>query len=330
MVVVYHRGNGPSRYSIVPLLVEGDTTPGAHHNFSLGPAVQGGKILRRTNAVHVNIGLLPCQGSHGSVAIHRLGIEEKLSPCLQVHARISPVVHRGHGQGVGKGTRHPGGGHAHVPCIQVPGGAVAVVHPSAGISGGHCGHNPAFGEGIQNGLIGLVAVPIEAGAPRAKRQVHCVTPQDNGVFNGRHIVRVVGATGFAEDLHGDDLGVRGHALGLHGLQSRSKGPILLGDVGVCRCNPGHVGAMLRLLVVVMGDIQVPVNVVKTKGQFPAHIQVLCRVILGRHSAANIQLIQNCGNLLRIQQIQLLLIVLQGLPLQLRPASQSILEASAGE
>ena len=73
----------------------------------------------------------------------------------------------------------------------------------------------------------------------------------------------------AEDLHGDDLGVRGDALYVYGFQGGGEGAVLVGDVGVCRRDPGYVGTVFCLAVVVMGDIQGPVDIIEAERQLVA-------------------------------------------------------------
>ena len=189
LIVVHHGGDGSGGYGVVSFFIKGNVTaPGANHDFSLNCAAQGGEILRRAEAVQVEIGLFAGQGGHGLVAVFRLGVEQEAAAGVQIHTGVAAVVHRSHGQGVIEGAGHPGGGHAHIPGVQVLRGVVAVFHPCAGVSGGHGGHNAAVGQAVQDGLIRIVGIPAVAGAAGAQGQVYGVAAQYNGVFDGGHVV----------------------------------------------------------------------------------------------------------------------------------------------
>ena len=153
--------------------------------------------------------------------------------------------------------------------MAVPG----AVGPGTGVAGSHGHHGIRLLQLLQEALVGFV-VSI-AGIGGTQRQVHHVAAQQNGVFYGRHVVGVISAAVFAKDLHGDELGVRGHALDLHRFQSADKSILCL-YVPVCSGNPRHVGAVLALVIVVMGHIQVPVHVVVVEGQLGGAIQLLRR------------------------------------------------------
>ena len=153
--------------------------------------------------------------------------------------------------------------------MAVPG----AVGPGTGVAGSHGHHGIRLLQLLQEALVGFV-VSI-AGIGGTQRQVHHVAAQQNGVFYGRHVVGVISAAVFAKDLHGDELGVRGHALDLHRFQSADKSILCL-YVPVCSGNPRHVGAVLALVIVVVGHIQVPVHVVVVKGQLGGAIQLLRR------------------------------------------------------
>ena len=153
--------------------------------------------------------------------------------------------------------------------MAVPG----AVGPGTGVAGSHGHHGIRLLQLLQEALVGLV-VSI-AGIGGTQRQVHHVAAQQNGVFHGRHVVGLIGAAVFAKDLHGDELSVRGHALDLHRFQSADKSILCL-YVPVCSGNPRHVGAVLALVIVVMGHIQVPVHVVVVEGQLGGAIQLLRR------------------------------------------------------
>ncbi len=185
---------------------------------------------------------------------------------------------------------------------------LGLVGPATGIPGGNHQHRVAVHHPVQNGLIRPIARTAAACHGRAQRQVDGVCPQDDGILNGRHIVRVIRTAACSEDFHGDDLGIRRHTLGLDRFQRRSKGTVSLGNVGICRCNALHMGTVLPLVVVVMGNIQIFVYVVEAKRNLGADIQILCSVA----QTGNVQLAQLPADLSRIQQNGLCLLLLQGI------------------
>ena len=136
-----------------------------------------------------------------------------------------------------------------------------------------------------------------AGVARAQGQVHGITAQKDSVLNGHHVVRVIRAAVLAKDLHGDNLGVRGHALHQNLVQSLGVGAISTGDIGVGCGNACHVGTVLGLGGRVMGNLQAPVHVIKGKGQLGIAVQILCRGV-------HMKLTQHRGNLRLIQKVQL--------------------------
>ena len=288
LIVINNRGDCTGGDGIVPFFEEGNVAAsGAHQYLPLYCITQCRKFLRLPISVYVDIRLLPGQGGHGGVAVFRLGIEHQIAANIQVHPRVSAVVYGSHRQGIGIRTRHTGGGHTHITGIQVTGRAVAILHPGAGVAGRHGGHNAAVRQRIQNGLIRIIAVPVIARAAGTQGQIYRITAQHNRILNGSHIVRIVCTAGSAKYLHGNNLGIRRNALDIDRLQGRSKTAVRLGNIGICRCNSRHMGAVFCLAVVVMGNVQIPIDVVKSEGELPAEVQILRRIVLCGNRAGNV-------------------------------------------
>ena len=136
-----------------------------------------------------------------------------------------------------------------------------------------------------------------AGIGGTQGEVYRVAAQNNGVFNGGQVVGFIGAAFFAKDLHGDDLRVWRHTLDAHGAQRLGVCAIAVGDVSVCGGNALYMGAVLSLLVIVMGDIGILVHIVIAKGDFGVDIK-----LFSRDFAGDVQLTQYLRNLVCIQQV----------------------------
>ena len=141
---------------------------------------------------------------------------------------------------------------------------------------------------------------------RAQGQVNGVRLQNDGILNGCHIVRVIGAAASAENLHGNDLRIRCDSLGFNRLQRRGKGAISIGNIGVGRRNALHMGTVLPLMIMIMRNVQVLVHIVKGKSNLGAYIQLLGRIA----QTGNVQLAQLLTDFIRIQQVRLSVLLLQ--------------------
>ena len=170
------------------------------------------------------------------------------------------------------------------------------VSPGAGIARRNGDHHIGLRQPVQKVLVdGICGV---AGAGGAQGQVHRIAAQQDGIFDGRHVVRVIGAAVFTEDLHGEQLGVRGHTLNMDGGQSVGV-TVFRGNVPVGRGDARHMGAVLSLVVVVVGDVQIMIHVVVAKGELLVHVQLLSR---GAAVPADVQLGQLLPDFGLIQQI----------------------------
>ena len=144
----------------------------------------------------------------------------------------------------------------------------------AGVTGGHGNDHTAVDNSLQDGLVLGVRLAGHTGVAAAQRQVGGIATQDHSVLDGCHVIGIVSAAALTEDLHGVHLGIRGNTLGQSGIQSGSEGTVGLLNVAVAGGNTGDVGTVVTLAVVVVGDIQIGVNVVEAEGDLGADVQVL--------------------------------------------------------
>ena len=117
-----------------------------------------------------------------------------------------------------------------------------------------------------------------AGDGRAERQVDRVAVEQQGVLEGRHIVRIIRAAALAEDLHRQDLRIRrhaDHAVFLAGRVQIAVG-VLRPDIGIRGGDTGNVRAVVALRVVVMGDVQILIDVVERIGDLGRAVELIGR------------------------------------------------------
>ena len=199
---------------------------------------------------------------HGVVAIAGgFGVEHMPIAKQQRHTGLTNVVDGSNRQGVGEGAGAAAGGEVVVVDVEVGVRHLAVVGrviPHTTVAGGEGADHAAGDELVHHGLI--LAGEAEAGGAGAQRQVGGVATQDDGVLNGSHVVGVVRAAAGAEDLHGNDLGVGGNTLRTNSLE-RGLEFIAHLDEPVCSRNALDVRAVLALGIILVGDVEVGVNVV---------------------------------------------------------------------
>ena len=287
LIVHYHAGRRAMRSGRVQLLVEGAAAPIDEDNLSCNLiGIQGQQVVATRIHRHIvkeNV-VIQCAGAIcrsiqsgnrriGVRGIKVLRIINLLVANAQIGACVADVVHRGNREGIGIGAGRANGIQIHAVIIQVA-AIIRIGHPAVGVAGGDAHHRIRLGQLIQDVLINLLRSAAGTGIGRAKRQVHRVTTQDNGILNGNHIVGIPSAAVLAEDLHGKNLRIRRHALGLHRIQRVDiRAFLLAGDVGIGRRNACHVRTMLALAIVVVDDIKILVHIVKTKGNLARYVQL---------------------------------------------------------
>ena len=303
LIVADHSGNGPQTHGNFRLLIEGGGATGAENH--LAGYVNSGVVFRLANASDeyivqrrtASIGR-GVQARKGLVRVVSLIVDKILTGYAEAVANGAVVIHRSNGEGVGVGAGGTAGVEVHIVTIERTGHRLAVLGPVAVVAGGNADHRVGLHQRVQQALVR--AIGGHTGIGRTQRQVHGVAVQNDGVLDGSHVVRVVCAAAIAEHLHHNQLGIRCIA---HYADCVPSGNILLAplQVAVGRCNACHMGAMLALVVVVMGHIQVLVNVAEAKGGFQVYVQIRSRETAV--PGGSVQLRQGLGDLLLIQHIQ---------------------------
>ena len=309
-IVIDQGGDGALLHGLVGLVGEVDVTAGDHGDLALdidalvvsGLALGGehDEVVRGALALRVQGGELV---RPVALAVH---IAEAVAVIEEAGGDHAVVVHAGHGQGVGEGGGLRGGLHAHILHIEVGLIAVGVGGPGALVAGGDGHHGVGVHQGVHDVLI--VQADGAAGVGTAQGQVGHIAVQHDGVLQGGHVVGVGGAV-LAEDLHDDDLGVGGVAQGVDGVRSGDELLALL-EIAVGGGDAGDMGAMLAGGVAVVGDGEVLVDVVDAEGGLGVDIEVVSRQV--GHQLVDIQLGQDRGDLVLIQQVQRGNIVVVGL------------------
>ena len=274
-VVINHSSGSSGGSSGIALLKEGGFTTGAEHN--LTGYINVRKVLGSAEAVNEDILILrTCplcggvQGSHRLVAVVGLGINEGLTGYAERITYAAIIIHRGYGQGIGEGARGTASMVVHTVQEQIAKGR-CILRPVAIVTSRHDRHGVGAGQRVHNRLI--IIASGEASVAGTQRQVHRIAAQNDGVFNGSHVVGVISAAGSAKDLHHDDLGIRSianHADVVHGGDEI----LALLDITVSRCNTSNVRAVVGLAIIHMRDVQAPVNVVVAKGNLQIDVEIL--------------------------------------------------------
>ena len=236
---------------------------------SLFVAVAAAVLVGQEHDVGIGAG----DGADGLIAVALSLREGDLRAVLQLHGdtqHVHGIVHGSHGQGVVVGSGRAAGLEVHVIGVQAV-GAGGVIGPAVVVAGGVGPHQAILGQLVQRRGIG--GVGGKAGHGGTQRQVHRVAAQGHGVLNGDHVVRVVSAAALAEDLHDQQLGIGGFALGLDSLESGLELAVNR-DVLVGRGDTGNVRAVLALGVIGMGHVQVTVNVVHRVGDLGVQVDAV--------------------------------------------------------
>ena len=240
-------------------------------------------------------------GSVGAAA--GLREEDRFAAEIQVIAGLARIVHRGHGQGVGVAAGSAVRLEADVIRVEIGNPIGRVLHPIAAVARRHADHRAALFQIAQDLLV--KGVRAHAGIAGAQGQVDAVAVQDDGVLDGGHVIGVICAAALAEDLHGEELGIRGNALGVGHFQRGAVGILARGNVAVGGGDTGHVGAVLTLGVAVVGDVKALVDIVVAEGQLAVDIK-LCGILRADTPflilTRDIQLVQLICDLSRSQEV----------------------------
>ena len=225
-----------------------------------------------------------------------LGVDDLIAVYGEIAAHRALVVHRCHGQGIGIGAGHAHGVEAGSVVIQVAAGP-GLLRPVAGVACGHDHHGIGLLQVFQEGGVDVVEGGARVGT--AEGQVHRITAEQNGILNGGHVVGFVGTAQLAEDLHGEELGIRSRTGGVDGFHGIGIA-VFRGDEAVGGGDAGHMGAVLALAVPVMGHVVIAVHIVEGKGQLFAEIELLSGHI---GLFGDVQAAQDLRQLPGVQQVQ---------------------------
>ena len=322
LVVVDQKGGSTGLGGDVGLLVVVKLAPGADGDLAgqVDAGVIGGIAQARdVDELMLGAGAVggTVQGGQGVVAVavaglgvgQGLGVAEDLAVHHDAAADGAVIVHGGNGHEAGEGAGGADGVQVHVLAVEVAGGGVG--GPGAVVAcGGDDGH-AAGHDALHHLLVGRVIGGTGGGGTQG--QVDAVGTQQQGVLDGGHDVGVKGTALLAEDLHDQQLGVgsgTGHIDGLQGIDELAAAL----DEAVGGGDTGDVGAMLALVVVVMGDVQVGVHIVEAEGSLGVDVQLLGGqgLALFGHGLVGVQLLQNGDDVPGVHQLDGLAGLLQGI------------------
>ena len=225
-------------------------------------------------------------------------VDKHIAIDINVETNHTVVLNGSDAQRVGERTGLTNGILADIGMVQIA-PVFSILRPGAGVTGRDGHHNAGLRQIVHNGLEHGVGVGATAGGNGTQRQVDDISAQDHSVLNGSHIVGVIRRAVLAEDLHGQQLRIGGHALHKAVLQRLA---VIAGGAavqpGVGGGDTGNVGAVLTLFVIVVGDIVVGILIVEAEGQLGVEIS-----LGGIQIILDVQLIRHCCDLLCIQQIQ---------------------------
>ena len=310
LIVVNDGCNGAGRHSSLGLLKEGCGAPGAEDHFprDVNP-LKIGRLAHTIDKHVVQVGTAAVgrgiQSGERFVGVLRLTVHKAPTGHLESGAYAAVIVYRGNGKGVGVAAGRTAGVVVGGFQIGIADGA-RHLRPVALITGGHNHHGVGVHQAVQDILV--CTVGGHTGGGGTQRQVHGIAAQNDRVFNGGHIVGIIRAAGLAEDLHDNDLGVGRVAHYAHRVHGRD---IVVAGLHqtVRHRDAGHVGAVLAGAVVVMGHVQVLVNIVVSKGGLQVQIQI-CGGDL-RRTLRNVeltQLLRHLGLVHHINGSQIILIL----------------------
>ena len=288
LVVVDDDADSAVCHGGVGLLIEGGGAAGADGDLAGQDGSESGKVLIGAEAVDEDVLLLADKGTERCIAVVRtLHVEDVRAVGENDRsAGHALVVHRGDGEGVGIGAGRAAGVEVDVVLVEVA--VRGLIGPVVVVAGGD-GDDGVVVHQVLEDLKVSVAGGEEACAGGAQGQVDGVRAHDHGVLDGDHVVRVVSAAALAEDLHDHQLRVGSFALRQHGAHIEGLLEAAVhGDVPVGGRDAGDVGAVLALGVIVVGDVQIAVNIVGGEGD----LRIAVDAVGGAKAAGDVQLLPN--------------------------------------
>ena len=285
LVVRYDNGGCAVSCGGVGFNVEGDVTAVADGDLAGNESGRGsgGKFIFGSGAVYVDEVVLAGNRGNELVAVAvALIIRELGAACLERRPGLADVIDGGYGEGVGIGSGRSAG--VEVTVTGIGNFVIGGIRPASAVAHGDGNGGIAGGEIVHYLLIGGGAARSKAGSAGAEGEVNGVGAENDGVLDGDHIVGIVGSAALAEDLHDEELGIGGYALGEDVFNGGHVFAAYL-NVTVGGGDAGNVRAVLACGIVIVGNVEVGVDVVKSEG----HLRVY--VCLGSSAAAALSSVQ---------------------------------------
>ena len=249
--------------SIVALQVEGDAA--ALHEDDLVGHIDAVIVcdLACNTCGKDDIIMFTRQRGQRRVLIIGLVVEHVVFANREEAAGRAVVVDGGDSQRVGERSGRAVGLERNFVVIQIRNVVDTVGSPVGGVACGHADDHTVGGEAVHD-VRELASHTAEAGGAGAEGQVDGVAAENDGILDRRHVVGVICAAARAEDLHGNDLRIGRNTLHKDRLQRVGECAVTVGNVGICRCDAFHVGAVFARTVLHVIDGVVLVNVVVCK------------------------------------------------------------------
>ena len=285
LVVVDDHADGTGLLGVEELQGEVDLTAG--NDGDLAGQIQTLKVggLAQTGDHHI-LQLLTGQGTEVGVQTQGIGVAVGLTLHGEVGGEHVLILRGGHGDGAA-----PGGGRADHGGVGMAGG-VLIGAPDVGVGalGIVTGGDGQDGVEILHAAIDGIQLGILGGEAGGSTQGHIddVHIQQQGVLNGSHQVILIGTAVGTEDLHDNHLGIGGNA--------DDRGAL----AGIGGGDTGDMGAVVALVIVIVGGLQVLVHIVEGEGNLGAAVQILCGG--GGVQLAGVQLGEHLLNIVRGQAV----------------------------
>ena len=239
-------------------------------------------------------------GGNGFIAVTgSLGDKERNAD-TKVKVNVSAVVDRSDRQRVAERT-----GAAQRAVVDVVAVQIAAVHvgPLISVARGNGYHGIRIREAVNDSLIR--GAGGHAGHSGTEGQVDRVAAQHERVFDSDQIVGIVRAAALAEHLHNKQLSIGSFALSLNLIERFHETAFVIGDITVAGGNTGHVRSVVALAVVIVGDVEVAVNVVRAERHFGIDVQIFGSQIRISDLVVNVKVLKYLVDFVRSEQCDIL-------------------------
>ena len=302
LVVCNDRRNCAVCNSIFSLLREVDLAAVADRNLSGQNILDRSKFFRRADGIQIDILMFARKRRNGHIgvglavpSIEIFRIIHLIFGNFNILAGSADVLHGGYAQHIGEGAGCADGCPACAVGIRCADNGF--IGPCTGVAGGGYNDKTALDNSLKDLFILCLSTGI-AGPRAAEGKVGRICSKDDCVLNGGHIVAWICTAGFTEDLHNQNLCIRGDALRENGIQCACIAVPAL-DVAVRSSNTGNVRAVISRSIMVMANVQTIIHVVEAIGNLRVNIELLCRDILVFRNHVQLRE-QPCGILSRHQ------------------------------